>query len=114
MPIEHHKGGTMITGRGDMPEGGMSFYTLLHAHQAMKMHVGGKMRMTRASLCGPGPLCDRLNQEYPNRPEGPFKSRRAKGLLKEIEAEVQRQKDLHKASLTSEQLEAFDRILNES
>lgn len=113
MGIEHGLGGTMITGHGDMPEGGIDYFTLLTAYHAAKMHVesGGKFRMTR--IATPQNLRLRLNQSYPNRPDGPFKGKTMKTLLKEIEAEVQRQQDLWRASGTDEQKKAFERIINE-
>ena len=117
MGIEQHEGGGMtITGRGDMPDGGLSFYTLLTAWQAMKIHVqsGGRMRLTRASLCGPKALAARLNQEYPDRPDGPFRGGTAKSLLKQIVAEVKRQQELRRASDPNFQNETLDRIMREA
>ncbi len=115
MPIEQHEGGGMtITGRGDMPQGGMSFYLLLTAWQAAKMHVksGGRMRLTR--MATPSNLVARLNQEYPDRPEGPFKGRTMKQLLPQIVAEVKRQQDLRRASDPNFQNETLNRILREA
>ena len=115
MPIESHNGGGMtITGKGDLPSGGLSFFTLINAYQAAKMHVrtGGRMRLTRTAT--PSNLVRVLNQHYPDRPDGPFKGRTMSVLLKQIKAEVQRQNDLHRASLDEAQRAAFDRILNES
>jgi len=114
MPIESHEGGGItITGNGDLPNGGLSFYTLITAHSAMKMHVesGGRMRLTR--MATPANIRAVLNSNYPNRPDGEFKGKTAKTLLKEIIAEVQRQQDLHKAADPNFQNEAFDRILNQ-
>lgn len=114
MPIENHPGGgSTITGHGDMPEGGMSFYTLLHAATAMRVWVetDGQMRMTRNA--NPNNLRNVLNSHYPNRPDGPFKGRQAKSLLKEIKAEVQRQKDLVLASDPEYQNRVMNRILAE-
>lgn len=107
-------GGMMITGRGDLPEGGMSFYTLITAYSAARMHVesGGRMKLTRTAT--PSNLVHVLNQHYPDRPEGPFKGRTMKVLLPQIKAEVERQNALHRASMSDEQRAAFDRILNES
>lgn len=115
MPIERMpSGGTMITGHGDLPEGGMDYYVLITAHQAMKMHVnsGGKMRLTRFAT--PKNIRLRLNEAYPNRPDGPFTGKTAAKLLKEIEAEVRRQKDLNAASVPEHQREAVNRILEEA
>lgn len=114
MAIEVHDGGGMtITGKGDLPNGGISFYVLIMAYQAAKMHVkfNGRMRLTRNAT--PSNLVARLNQEYPDRPDGPFKARTMKALLPQIEAEVQRQHDLYKASLPEEQLIGLKRILNQ-
>jgi len=114
MPIETHDGGGMtITGKGDLPEGGLSFYTLLTAYKAAEMHVefGGRMRLTRTAT--PSNLVRVLNQHYPDRPDGPFKGRTMKSLLPQIRDEVQRQNDLHRASMDEGQRAAFDRILNQ-
>lgn len=114
MPIEKHEGGGMtITGHGDLPEGGMSFYTLITAYQAAKLHVrsGGRMMLTRTAT--PSHLVKVLNSHYPNRPDGPFKGRTMKALLPQIVAEVRRQHDLSKASAPANQLEALKRILDE-
>jgi len=114
MPIESHDGGGMtITGKGDLPQGGMSFFTLITAYKSAQMHVesGGRMRLTRNAT--PSNLVHVLNQHYPDRPEGPFKGRTMKSLLPQIRAEVQRQNDLHRASMDDEQRKAFDRILNQ-
>jgi len=113
MPIETHNGGMTITGKGDLPEGGLSFYTLLTAYKAAEMHVafGGRMRLTRNAT--PSNLVRVLNQHYPDRPDGPFKGRTMKSLLPQIRDEVQRQNDLHRASMDEGQRAAFDRILNQ-
>ena len=114
MPIERHEGGGMtITGRGDMPQGGISFYALLTAWQAAKMHVrtGGRMKLTRGATVSN--LAARLNQEYPDRPDGPFKARTMKALLPQIIAEVKRQQDLRRAADPDFQNDSLDRIIRE-
>jgi hypothetical protein len=115
MGIEQHEGGGMtITGLGDMPEGGLSFYTLLTAWQAAKMHIetGGRIKMTRNAT--PSNLVPVLNQHYPDRPDGPFKGRTMKVLLPQIVAEVKRQRDLRLAADPEAQTEAMDRIIREA
>jgi hypothetical protein len=114
MGIEKHDGGMTITGQGDMPEGGMSFYALISAFAAAKMHVksGGKFRMARNAT--PSNLVLVLNQHYPNRPDGPFKGRTMKSLLPQIKAEVQRQQDLRRAADPDYQNESLDRIIREA
>lgn len=114
MGIEKHPGGTTITGYGDMPEGGMSFFTLLTAWQAAKVHVksGGRMKLTRNAT--PSNLVATLNQHYTNRPDGPFRARTMKALLPQIVAEVQRQQDLRRASNPDYQNATLERILREA
>lgn len=94
MPIESGKGGTTFTGHGDMPNGGISMFTLLHAKTAMEIHTktGGQIRVSRNA--GPVNVRNVLNQHYPNRPNGPFKGKTAKKLLEEINDEIERQKTL--------------------
>lgn len=115
MPIKQDPNGGSIcmTGHGDMPEGGISFYTLLHAASAAKMHVesGGRMILTRTAT--PSNLVNVLNSHYPDRPDGPFKARTMKVLWRQIKSEVQRQKDLALASDPEYQNKVMDRILAE-
>jgi len=114
MTIENCEGGMTITGRGDMPKGSMSFFTLLSAFQAAKIHVESNGSLKLAPNATPKNLVIVLNQHYPNRPDGPFKARTMKTLMTEVAAEIERQKALILASDRNAQIEAIDRILSES
>jgi len=107
MPIEVHDGGGMtITGHGNMPHGGISLFVLISAEQAMKwkrdfgsvMVKGGTVSNVRM----------RLNQTYPDRPEGPFVGKTAIKLLEEIQVEKDRQtrlRDEHVAARAEQEVE---------